>query len=98
VTGFDVDGVGLTLVLGNCSVDAVHDIRPDWGFEDGGQRKSAAGRRRAARHKDVDLRTRRLHQKALSAQARIFTQGNEKNVIDPSIIPFNPDCPPTNVN
>ena len=75
VTGFDVDGVGLTLVLSNRSVHTVHDIRPDRSLEDGGQRKSVAGWRRIARHKDVDLRTRRLHQKALSAQAKIFAQG-----------------------
>jgi len=80
VTGFDVDGVGLTLVLGNGRVDTIHDIRPDWSLEDGRQRKSAAGWSRVARHKDVDLGTGRLQQKELSARAKDFQARKRKMI------------------
>jgi hypothetical protein len=42
VTGFDIDGVGLALVLCNGRVDTVDDIRPDWRLEDSGKRESVA--------------------------------------------------------
>ena len=62
MAGFDVDGVGLTLVLCNGSVDTVNNVRSDGSLEDGGERKGVAGWRRVARGKDVDLRTGRLQQ------------------------------------
>jgi hypothetical protein len=63
MTGFDIDGVGLTLVLRDRRVNAVDDVRSNGGLEDGGKGESVARGRRAAGGEDVDLRTGRLHQK-----------------------------------
>lgn len=91
MTSLDIDGVGLTLILCNGSVNTVHDIRADWGLEDGGKRKRRAGWPRLARGEDVDLRTGRLHQKLLAPT--FSCKQKEKSFIDPSIIPFNSSCP-----